>query len=57
MGFSWVQVAGSGEVIHAVIGGYYATKPEGSCMARALRGARFPRFKRARFTVVYPFSF
>jgi hypothetical protein len=52
-----ITVAGSGEVIHAQIGGYYASRPEGSCMARALRGARFPRFQRDKFTVVYPFRF
>jgi len=30
--------------------------PQGSCMERVIRGARFPHFSRRHFDVVYPFS-
>jgi len=29
--------------------------PVNSCVERAVRGARFPPFKQASFTVTYPF--
>ena len=51
-----VSVNGSGAVAHAVVGGDFAGSAEGSCIARALRKARFHPFQQARFRVLYPFS-
>jgi hypothetical protein len=30
--------------------------PAASCVERAVKGARFPRFKQSSFTVKYPFK-
>jgi hypothetical protein len=49
-------IAGSGRVAHAVIGGTFVGTPEGSCMARAVRAARFPESAQARMSVHYPIS-
>ncbi|MDD9933540.1 MAG: hypothetical protein OXT09_08055, partial [Myxococcales bacterium] len=51
-----LTVSGVGKVTHAIVGGDFAGTPEGSCIARAVRGARFTPFKQPRFRVVYPFS-
>jgi hypothetical protein len=53
--FANVTIAGSGRVIHSSIEGAFAGTPQGSCMARALRSATFPRFSTARMTVRFPF--
>ena len=50
-----VTVTGSGRVASANIEGAFAGTPEGSCMARALRAAAFPRFSTASLQVTYPF--
>ncbi len=51
-----VTVANTGFVTYAVVGGDFAGTPEGSCIARAARGAQFVPFKKPRFRVIYPFS-
>jgi hypothetical protein len=50
-----VTVTGAGRVAAATIEGAFAGTPEGSCMARALRGAAFPRFSAPSLQVTYPF--
>lgn len=51
-----VTAGSSGRVRNAVITGAFAGTPEGSCMARAMRGVRFPRFTQESFSVRYPFQ-
>lgn len=51
-----VTVSGAtGRVTEANVSGQFAGTPVGSCIARAVRGATFPRFTRPTFTVNYPF--
>jgi hypothetical protein len=51
-----VTVSGStGRVRNAVIQGEFAGTREGSCVARAVRRARFPEFGRESFSFTYPF--
>lgn len=52
-----VTISGStGRVTSAQVSGQFAGTPVGSCVARAVRGAQFPRFRRPTFTVNFPFS-
>lgn len=52
-----VSVASSGRVTTALVEDpYWARPPTGSCIARAVRTARFPPFARERFVVLYPFT-
>ena len=51
-----VRIAPSGRVAHARVEGYYASRPEGSCIARAVRGAQFPAFDGPTLTIRYQFS-
>jgi hypothetical protein len=49
-------VSGSnGHVSNASVTGQFAGTPVGSCIARAVRGATFPRFANPTFTFSYPF--
>jgi hypothetical protein len=50
-----VTVTGAGRVASVTIDGAFAGTPEGSCMARALRAAAFPRFSTPSLQVTYPF--
>ncbi len=51
-----ITVAPSGRVTTAVVtGGTVLGTPAGSCIARTVRGARFPAFGAERFVVEYPF--
>jgi len=51
-----VSIAGAtGRVTNATVGGQFAGTPVGSCVARAVRRARFPKFKRSKLTISYPF--
>lgn len=51
-----VSVSGSnGRVTNANVTGAFAGTPVGTCIARAVRGATFPRFQQATFSVTYPF--
>ncbi|MDQ3032602.1 MAG: hypothetical protein M3Y87_09315, partial [Myxococcota bacterium] len=51
-----ITVTGStGRVSGANVTGQFAGTPIGSCVARAVRGARFPRFSRATMVINYPF--
>jgi hypothetical protein len=47
----------SGRVTSVTPTGELAGTPVASCVARALRGARFPRFRDSAMTVTYPFTF
>jgi hypothetical protein len=42
-------------VTTATVNGPFAGTPTGSCIARAVRAARFPPFAQPRFAVTYPF--
>lgn len=51
-----VKIMGStGRVGSANVEGQFAGTPVGSCVAREIRNASFPRFKRDSLTVLYPF--
>lgn len=50
-----ITILGSGRVSAANIEGAFAGTPQGSCMARALRAATFPRFSAPSLQVTYPF--
>ncbi|MBW2463485.1 MAG: hypothetical protein JRH11_17675 [Deltaproteobacteria bacterium] len=50
-----VTIHPSGRVQRAHTGGTFAGTPEGSCMAREARRARFPRFSGESFTINFPF--
>jgi len=52
-----VTISNSGRVTNAAVTGPpFAGTPAGSCMARAVRGASFPRFTNPSLTVSYPFT-
>lgn len=51
-----VTVASNGSVTHAVVAGDFAGTPEGSCIARIARSAKFSPFERPRFRVIYPYA-
>ena len=51
-----IVVASSGRVTTATVSGQFAGTPIGSCVARAVRGARFPAFSAERFEITYPFQ-
>lgn len=50
-------IANSGRVSYALIEGEFQGTPEGSCMARAVRAARFPQFSQPNLKVSYPVAF
>ena len=52
-----LAISGAGKVTYALIEGAFAGTPQGSCMARALRGAQFPQFSAPSLRVRYPFVF
>lgn len=49
-------IVGDGHVTHATVGGYYQGTPEGSCIARTLRSARFEPFARESIKVAFPYT-
>ena len=51
-----VTVASNGSVTHAVVAGDFAGTPEGSCIARIARAAKFSAFEQPRFRVIYPYA-
>jgi hypothetical protein len=51
-----VVIGSSGRVRSAQVRGVFAGTPQGSCMARAVRGARFPAFSSETFQLQYPFQ-
>jgi hypothetical protein len=51
-----VVVQGSGRVTSATVGGAFQGSPEGSCIARAVRSARFPQFSGEPLRFRYPFG-
>ena len=51
-----LRIANTGRIAHAVVGGDFAGTPEGSCIARAVRRARFGPFRKARFRIIYPYK-
>ena len=50
-----LTILGTGRVASATIEGAFAGTAQGSCMARALRTAGFPRFASENLQVTYPF--
>lgn len=52
-----VTISAPGRVSNSVIEGTFAGTNAGSCMARVLRGAKFPAFSGEDISVRYPFSF
>ena len=52
-----VTIANTGRISHALVEGAFSGTPEGSCMARAVRGARFPQFGQPSLKVSYPVAF
>jgi len=48
-----LTIHGSGTVAHALVGGDFAGTPQGSCIARTLRGASFAPFQKPKFRVLY----
>ena len=48
-----LTIQSSGRVSHALISGDFAGTPQGSCIARTLRKARFSAFQKPQFRVVY----
>jgi hypothetical protein len=51
-----VTIAGSGRVRSTLVTGVFQGTPEGSCIARTVRKARFPSFNGPPVTVDFPFS-
>lgn len=51
-----VVVQGTGRVSSATISGLFAGSAEGSCMARAVRQARFPGFTGEPLRFRYPYG-
>jgi hypothetical protein len=51
-----ITIAHSGVVTHVLVGGDFAGTTQGSCIARAVREARFPSFKQERFRLLYPYA-
>lgn len=49
-----LTVRSRGNVSYAVVGGAFAGSPEGSCIAKAVKDAKFPAFSRPSFKVTYP---
>lgn len=52
-----VTISGAGRATYSSIEGAFAGTPQGSCMARALRGAQFPPFTSAPLRVRYEYAF
>ena len=51
-----VHFSGStGRVVSATVSGQFSGTPVGSCIARAVRAARLPRFNRESFAVTFPY--
>jgi hypothetical protein len=46
----------TGRVTSATVSGDFAGTAIGSCAARVVRTARFPRFSRERFEIAFPYS-
>jgi hypothetical protein len=51
-----LTVRGTGVVSHALVTGTFAGTPEGSCIARAVKLARFEPFRDAFVRITYPFQ-
>jgi hypothetical protein len=49
-------IVSDGRITHATVGGYYQGTPQGSCIARALRKARFAPFGRDSIKVAFPYT-
>jgi hypothetical protein len=50
-----LTIAANGIVTNALVGGDFGGTPQGSCIARAVRRARFPQFKQDRYRVLFPY--
>jgi hypothetical protein len=50
-----LSIANSGRVANAQVTGKFGGTPTGDCVARAVRGAQFPRFRGSTMSITYPF--
>ena len=50
-----VTIGSNGRVSNASVTGKFAGTPTGACVAGAVRGAKFDRFKGGALTITYPF--
>jgi hypothetical protein len=50
-----LTIAANGVVTNALVGGDFGGTPQGSCIARAVRKARFQPFKQDRYRVLFPY--
>jgi hypothetical protein len=50
-----LTIAANGVVTNALVGGDFGGTPQGSCIARAVRKARFTPFKQDRYRVLFPY--
>jgi hypothetical protein len=50
-----ITIAKSGVVTHVLVGGDFAGTTQGSCIARAVREAKFPSFRQDRFRLLFPY--
>lgn len=51
------RIASGGQVTYSVVNGDFAGTPAGTCIARAVRKARFPKFSGEPFEVGFPYRF
>jgi hypothetical protein len=51
-----IMVKNDGSVTSATVTGQPFGGPQRACMEKAIKGARFPRFKQSTFRINYPFS-
>ena len=51
-----VTVRSAGFVSYAIVGGTFVGTPEGSCIAKVVRDARFPTFTDPFIRVTYPYQ-
>ena len=50
-----ITIGRNGRVKGAKVKGVFSGTPTGSCVKKAARGARFPKFKGTPITITYPF--
>jgi hypothetical protein len=50
-----LTIAKNGVVTNALVGGDFGGTPQGSCIARAVRKAKFPQFTQDRYRVLFPY--
>ena len=51
-----IRIGNTGRITYALVEGHYAGTPQGSCLARTLRQARFRPFVRSSIEITYPLA-